>query len=429
MTLRPGVVLGFSLLLAVMLGHEAEHVVQVLQKDAVGASCPNDCRGLLGFAFDLEWIHFVYNASIEAGLVAVAVALRLWRAPRTFPWAMLSAAVVLQGYHVVEHTQKLLQWFANGRHSPTPGLLGNHVSLVELHFGLNTVVFALVLAAFVGYGFHRALARLIATPARIASAVACAGLAVAATVAGWSQRPPTVKLAAGVHEGPIVIDRPQRLVGEPGTVVRGGILVRSDDVVVRDLLVVADGENGIDVDGADDVLIERVGVRGARLDGIHARRSQVTIRDCVVESSAPYAQGIDISFSFDKAPSLVEGCTVSGGLEGIVTHMTKSTIRENRVSHSSLRGIAVTEMSMGTVQRNEVSDTVGVGIYCGDYSRCTISRNSVRNVRPDAESSDALRGGIGILAHFGAHAVLSDNGVSGGPVEAHAHVDSTIDHR
>ena len=86
-------------------------------------------------------------------------------------------------------------------------------------------------------------------------------------------------------------------------------------------------------------------------------------------------------------------------------------------------------MLFRSVQRNEVFDTVGVGIYCGDYSRCTISRNSVRNVRPDEESSDALRGGIGILAHFGAHAVLSDNGVSGGPVDAHAHVDSTIDHR
>jgi hypothetical protein len=426
-TLRPGVVLGFSALLAVMIGHEAEHVVQVLQKDAIGASCPNDCRGLLGFAFDLEWIHFVYNASIELGLLAVAVALRLWRAPRTFAWVLLSTAVVVQGYHVVEHTQKLLQWFENGRSAPTPGILGSHVSLVELHFALNTVVFALVVGGYVGFGFHRALARLLAPPRRAATAVALAGLAVAATFAAWSQRPPTVRLAAGVHEGPIVIDRPQRLVGEPGAVVVGGIVVRADDVVVRDLLVVADGENGIDVDGADDVLIERVGVRGARLDGIHARRSSVTIRDCVVESSAPYAQGIDISFSFDKAPSLVQGCTVSGGLEGIVTHMTKATIRENRVSDSSLRGIAVTEMSMGTVHRNEVSDTVGVGIYCGDYSRCTISGNSVRNVQPDEESSDALRAGIGILAHFGAHAVLSDNGVSGGYVDAHAHVDSTIE--
>ena len=78
----------------------SKKMVQLLQKDALGASCPNDCRGLLGFAFDLEWIHFVYNASIEAGLIAIAVALRLWRAPRTLAWALLSTAVVVQGYHV-----------------------------------------------------------------------------------------------------------------------------------------------------------------------------------------------------------------------------------------------------------------------------------------------------------------------------------------
>jgi len=429
MSLRPGLVLGFTALLAVMVGHEAEHVVQVLQKDAIGASCPNDCRGLLGFAFDLEWIHFVYNASIEAGLVAVAVALRLWRAPRTFAWAMLSAAVIVQGYHVVEHTQKLVQWFENGRAAPTPGILGSHVSLVELHFALNTVVFALVLAAYLAYGFPRAFARLIATPGRAATAVACAGLAVAAVVVGWSQRPPTVRLAAGVHQGPILVDRPQRLVGERGTVVRGGIVVRSDDVVIRDLGVVADGENGIDVDGVEDVLIERVTVRGARLDGIHVRRSAVVIRDCVVESSAPYAQGIDISFGFDMGPSLVQDCSVSGGQEGIVTHMTKATIKGNQVSASRLRGIAVTEMSMGSVHANEVSDAIGVGIYCGDFSRCTISRNSVLNVRPDVDSGDALRQGIGILAHFGAQAVLSRNGVSGGSIASLARVDATIDYR
>src|SRR5262249_40380410 len=39
----------------------------------------------------------------------------------------------------------------------------------------------------------------------------------------WHNLPPVVHLAAGVHQGPIVIDRRENLVGEPGAVVRGGI--------------------------------------------------------------------------------------------------------------------------------------------------------------------------------------------------------------
>ena len=38
-----------------------------------------------------------------------------------------------------------------------------------------------------------------------------------------AMQPPTVRLSAGVHEGPLVLDRAQHLVGEPGAVVRGGI--------------------------------------------------------------------------------------------------------------------------------------------------------------------------------------------------------------
>ena len=47
-----------------------------------------------------------------------------------------------------------------------------------------------------------------------------------------------VHLAAGVHKGPLVLDHSQKLVGEPGAVVRGGIVVTADDVTVRDVTVI-----------------------------------------------------------------------------------------------------------------------------------------------------------------------------------------------
>ena len=78
----------------------------------------------------------------------------------------------------------------------------------------------------------------------------------------WATQPPTVHLAAGVHQGPIVITSSQILDGEPGTIVKGGIVVRADDVTVRDVAVIG-GEYGIEVDRADGVRLERVSISGA----------------------------------------------------------------------------------------------------------------------------------------------------------------------
>jgi Right handed beta helix region len=246
---------------------------------------------------------------------------------------------------------------------------------------------------------------------RVGAAGAAAALVVVAAAGSvaWATQPPTVRLAAGVHEGPLVLDRSQRLLGEPGAVVRGGILITADDVTVRDVTVVG-GDHGIEVDGAERVLLERVSVLGARLDGINVRRGSVTVRDCVVrELTGTYAQGIDVSFGFDLAPSTIEGCTVAGGMEGIVTHFAHAIVRDNRVTDTRLRGITLTEMSMADVQENEVSDALGVGIFCGDYSMCRIEQNSVARTRADRKSGDRTRMGFGIVSHYGADATVADN--------------------
>jgi nitrous oxidase accessory protein NosD len=246
----------------------------------------------------------------------------------------------------------------------------------------------------------------------VAAAAALVVVAAAVSVA-WATQPPIVRLAAGVHEGPLVLDRSQRLLGEPGAVVRGGILITADDVTVRDVTVVG-GDHGIEVDGAERVLLERVSVLGARLDGINVRRSSVTVRDCVVrELSGSHAQGIDVSFGFDLAPSTIDGCTVAGGMEGIVTHFAHAIVRDNRVSGTSLRGITLTEMSMADVRENEVGDALGVGIFCGDYSMCHIERNSVAGTRADLKSGDRTRMGFGIVSHYGADATVVDNRLRG----------------
>lgn len=240
--------------------------------------------------------------------------------------------------------------------------------------------------------------------------------------------PPTVVLEAGVHRGPLVLDRAQKLVGEPGAVVHGGILVTADDVTVRDVEVVG-GEYGIEVQDARRVVLEDVSISGATMDGIHARRSSLTIRRCDVRMRGEYTQAIDISFAFDLPGSRVHDCTIVGGDEGIVSHMAHVDFRENEVRETTLRAIAVTEMSMGSVRENVVEDAVGVGIYCGDYSQCEVTENAVRGTRPDLESSDRGRHGHAIVAHFGATARIDDNVLEGNANNLHAYSDGRIRRR
>ena len=262
---------------------------------------------------------------------------------------------------------------------------------------------------------------------RLLSAAAPAALLLIVGTA-WAVEPPTVRLAAGVHQGPLVLDHAQTVLGRRGTVVRGGILITADDVTVRGVTV-RGGEYGIEVDGADSVELEDIVVEGAELDGINVRRGQVEIRDCMIRSlPGAYTQGIDISFGFDLKPSLVERCTVVGGLEGIVTHFARVMIRDNHVSNTELRAITMTEMSMGKIEDNEVAGALGVGIFCGDYSHCEIEDNAVSDVDPDHESGDRTRLGVAIQAHFGAEAELDGNKILRSPGGVAAFVDATIDH-
>ena len=249
---------------------------------------------------------------------------------------------------------------------------------------------------------------------RVGAASGIVVLAVLSASGGiaWAKLPPTVRLSAGVHEGPLVITRRENLVGTRGAVVRGGIVIRADNVTVRNVAVVG-GENGIDIEDADGVVLDGISVVGAAMDGIHVRRSQVMIMNCTIASPAGYTQGIDISFAMDLEMSMVEGCTISGGREGIVTHSAAVSVEGNRVSATTMRGIAMTEMSMGTVAHNQVAGATGIGIFCGDRSECMIERNHVSGTRADRTSNDLGQLGYGIESDFEAIAELSRNELIG----------------
>lgn len=127
--------------------HMIEHVLQVMQK-SLGVT---PAHGLIG-AFNLEWVHFTYNAVylILLGVLFMILALKRVLPSRT-PFRMpiflsFLFLVIVQGYHLVEHTVKLQQHLATGLQG-TPGILGAHVDIVWLHFALNVIVYAPLLVA------------------------------------------------------------------------------------------------------------------------------------------------------------------------------------------------------------------------------------------------------------------------------------------
>ena len=246
-------------------------------------------------------------------------------------------------------------------------------------------------------------------------------LAFAGSAATYVVRlPPVVHLSAGVHQGPLVITRREVLQGAPGAVVHGGIVVAHDDVQIRNVTVVG-GENGITVDHVRGTVIDGVTVQGAKLDGIHVRLAGVVIRDCTVDMLGNrLGQGIDISFNMDMGMSMVEGCTIVGGMQGITTHSSMTDIMDNRVSRTTGQAISVAEMSMGMAMDNEVRDALGVGLNCDDQSMCMFEHNTVIGTRPDIASGDPSRGGVAVQASFYSEASLWRNRLVANPVSTDA---------
>ena len=231
----------------------------------------------------------------------------------------------------------------------------------------------------------------------------------------WHGLPPTVHLAAGVHRGPIFIDRRERLVGDGGAVVLGGIVVRHSDVTISHVRVIG-GDNGIVVDGAQRVVLDHVSVSRASGDGIHVRHASVTIRHCDIDMlGSQYGQGIDISYGMLQGDSVVERCTVVGGQDGIVAHGSMAMIMHNHVERTTMTAISMTEMSMGMVGHNTVRNALGIGILCGDRSICEIERNAVAGTRRDDATGNKMRAGFGLEVEFGAEAELSRNDLAANP--------------
>jgi hypothetical protein len=253
-------------------------------------------------------------------------------------------------------------------------------------------------------------------------------LALVGSATTWYVRlPPVVTLSSGVHKGPLVIRRREILQGKPGAVVRGGVVIAHDDVQIRNLTVLG-GRNGITADGVHGTVLDNVTVQGAKQDGIHVRLGGVLIRDCTVDMLGnPFGQGIDISFNMDMGMSMVEGCTIIGGTQGITTHSSMTDIVGNKVSRTGQQAIDVDEMSMGTASGNVIRDARGVGLYCNDRSMCMFDHNTVVGTRSNTSSGLRMQRGFGVLASFQSEADLWQNRLVANPVAVGKVLNATVE--
>ncbi len=156
---RRVVMLALALLVVQSL-HMFEHVAQVIQRFALGHE---QAHGVLGALFDFEWVHFVFNASLEGAIVVLFFWCRQ-RDPRRAPFALIGG-MWFQGYHFLEHVVKMYQYYVLGIAEAPKGILGYVFPLIWLHFFLNLIALLFIIGMWRGTQ-SMAIRELVPVPAR-----------------------------------------------------------------------------------------------------------------------------------------------------------------------------------------------------------------------------------------------------------------------
>ena len=138
--------------------HQIEHTIETVQLQLLHHQ---SAHTLLN-GIDFEWLHFGANALLLYGLAAVVIgagsaARQRWRREQRIGWSFMVAALVVQSYHVFDHTVRLIEYIQAGGDTDPKGTVTHFVNPVWFHFGMNLTVFLGMLAAFLGLGMHRSL--------------------------------------------------------------------------------------------------------------------------------------------------------------------------------------------------------------------------------------------------------------------------------
>lgn len=222
-------------------------------------------------------------------------------------------------------------------------------------------------------------------------------------------------LAAGVHRGPVVIDKPLALEGTDGTVVDGGgsasvIRVIAPDVSLRGFSVRHSGTEGAQLDsgiyvaqGADRPNIENITLTDNLFGIVLHGCKNATVRNNIIANRSDLwlndrGNGIHI---WNNTGSLIEANTIRGGRDGIYIEISHDNfIRRNRLER--LR-FAVHYMY---ANRNEVTDNVSLNNHVGYAIMYSSGVRALRNL-----SVGDLQHGL--MLHTTHHSEVSENYIYG----------------
>lgn len=207
-----------------------------------------------------------------------------------------------------------------------------------------------------------------------------------------------LELAPGRH-APFTLTGAVTVRGREGAVVDGPVEVRGDGARLEHL-VVRGGDTAVTVRGAEGVTLDEVVVTGAASHGIAVVDAAAVVTGCRIGGlTSDYAQGVEVRNANGRPRTVVSGCLVDGGREGVVAHVSRVEFRDNRVTGTTLRAIVITEMSEGLAERNVVRGATGAAFVCGDVSHCVFRDNTAEGVRPDG-SGVRSNAGWGAAAMF-----------------------------
>jgi nitrous oxidase accessory protein len=236
--------------------------------------------------------------------------------------------------------------------------------------GRPTIVLGRAVAAL----FAAAVFVLLESGAAAAAAISVPAGAdhLGAAVAGASPGD-VLELDAGVHSGPVVIDRPLTLEGRPGAVVDGGGHGRAIEVVAPDVTIRGLEIRGSGVDNAMDAgiyldqkaagaRVERNILRG-NLVGVYvhgAARAIVRGNTIVGRTDLRLNERGNGIYVWNAPGAEVIDNDISGGRDGIFTN----TSRRNVFRGNRMHGVRFAVHYMYT-NDSEVSDNVSTGNHAG----------------------------------------------------------------
>lgn len=152
---KQGVALLFLGALLYQAFHQLEHTIETVQLRLLGHTSAHTLIGGL----DFEWVHLGANVFLMWCLIAVAIGAGAatrdtWRSGARVGWWGLCAALTVQGYHVVEHLVRIVQYLLTGGDVPR-GTVTTVLDPVWFHFGINLTVLMGMAVAFFGLGVYR----------------------------------------------------------------------------------------------------------------------------------------------------------------------------------------------------------------------------------------------------------------------------------